>query len=132
MPTATRGKTTQQTDTKAKAKAPKPLNSITIEIDLGDKGKALLDKLAEHRQVRLAAEKEEKVLKAQLAEMIDSGLKKEQKRHQKLIVRAAGVLRGTRSWRSRKNTDYDMLLQAFPEAYEAVVSDNEYTQFDPA
>jgi hypothetical protein len=125
--TATRGEATQQTP-----KAKKPLNSKTIEVDLGDKGKALLDKMAEHRQVRLAAEKEEKVLKEQLVPMIEEALGRKQKRTEKLIVRAAGVIRGTRAWRSRKQTDVDLLLEAFPEAFEAAVSDNEYPQFDPA
>jgi hypothetical protein len=127
--TATRAADTTQ----AKPVKKKPRNSVTIEIDLGDQGKELLDKMSEHRQVRLAAEKEEKILKEQLGKLIDATLgKKTQKPHQKLLVRAGGVLRGTRSWRGRKNTDFDILLQAFPEAYEAAVSESEYTQFDPA
>jgi hypothetical protein len=124
---------TRPTEAKqAKPAKKKPRNSVTIEIDLGDAGKVILDKMGEHRQIRLAAEREEKILKEQLQKHIDASLPKPQKPHQKLLVRAGGVIRGTRSWRGRKNTDFDILLQAFPEAYEAAVSESEYTQFDPA
>jgi hypothetical protein len=123
---------TRPTPTKQAPAKKKPRNSVEIEVDLGDAGKVILDKMSEFRQTRLAAEREEKRLKTQLSELIDSTLKKEQKSHQKLLVRAAGVIRGTRSWRGRKNTDLDLLLQAWPEAYTACVSESEFTQFDPA
>lgn len=119
--TATRAASTKQ-DSKPKVKPVKQ-----VEVDLGDAGKVILDKMAEHRQVRLAAQREENALKEQLQELLPK-----MKKNSKLTVRAAGVIRGTVSWRKRKNTDFDLLLQAFPEAFEAVVSDNEYTQFDPA
>jgi hypothetical protein len=119
--TATRGQAAQQT----KPVKVKPVK--TVEVDLGDAGKAILDKMAEHRQTRLAAAKEEDLLKAQLKQLLP-----ELKKNRKLVVRAAGVIRGTVTWRSRKNTDLDMLLQAWPEAFEACVSTKEFTQFDPA
>jgi hypothetical protein len=124
--TATRAASTTQT-TPAKKTKSKARNSTTVEVDLGDAGKAILDKMAEHRQVRLTAQKEEDILKKQLKELLPK-----QKKHEKLLVRAAGVIRGTSSWRGRKNTDLDLLLQGWPEAYEACVTENVYTQFDPA
>jgi hypothetical protein len=127
--TATRGKAAQQKTAKAKTKAP----TIKLkELELGDKGAAILDTMAQHRQVRLAAEREEKVLKTQLAELIDETLGRPQKKREKLVVRAKGVIRGTRGWRTRKSTDLDLLLEAFPEAFEATVTENTFTQFDPA
>lgn len=129
MTTATRGKAAQQTTT---PKAKPALNTETIEIDLGVKGKRLLDKMAEFRQQRLAAEREEKILKEQLTKLIDDTLGREQKPSEKLLVRASKVIRGTRSWRRRKNTDLDLLLEGWPEAFEAVVSTKEFTQFDVA
>jgi hypothetical protein len=110
----------------AKKAAAAPQTQAT-EVDLGAKGKRILDKMAEFRQVRLNAEREEKLLKAQLKELLP-----EPKKGTKLIVRTGKVIRGTVSWRSRKNTDLDLLLQGWPEAYEQCTSDNEYTQFDPA
>jgi len=98
-----------------------------VECDLGDEGKAILDKMAEHRQVRLAAQREENALKEKLAELLPKLKKKE-----RMTVRAAGVIRGTLSWRSRTNTDLDLLLAGWPEAYDAVTEKKTYTQFDPA
>lgn len=127
MKTATRGKAAQQI--KAKTKAP----TIKVkDLELGDKGVMILDSMAQHRQVRLAAEREEKILKEQLKELIDTKLGRNQKKREKLVIRAAGVIRGTRSWRSRKNVDMDLLLEAFPEAFEQTVTENFFTQFDPA
>jgi hypothetical protein len=120
--TATRVADTKQDKKPVKAK---PIKQV--ECDLGDAGKAILDKMGEFRQARLAAEREEKILKEQLKELLPT-----LKKNSRMTVRAAGVIRGTVSWRKRKNTDFDLLLQAWPEAFEAVVSDNEYTQFDPA
>lgn len=127
MKTATRGKAAQQN--KAKTKAP----VIKVkDLELGEKGAKVLDSMAQHRQVRLAAEKEEKILKEQLKELIEKELGRNQKKREKLVIRAKGVIRGTRSWRSRKNVDFDLLLEAFPEAFEQTVSENLFTQFDPA
>lgn len=125
--TATRTASAKQSKKADKAKTIK-----VTEIDLGTQGKQILDQMAEHRQVRLAAQKEENLLKEELGELIESTLGRKQKKREKLLVRAEKVIRGSRSWRQRKNTDYDLLLQAFPEAYEATVSTSVYTQFDPA
>lgn len=125
MTTATRAASAKQVKTaKAKKKAP---TIKQVECELGEDGKKILDKMAEHRQARLAAKREEDALKAQLQELLPK-----LKKNQRLTVRAAGVIRGTLAWRRRVNTDLDLLQQGWPEAYEACTSVNTYTQFDPA
>jgi hypothetical protein len=111
----------------AKQKTPKKVTIKQVECDLGDEGAKILDQMAEHRQTRLAAQREEKVLK----EKLDAILPK-LKKNQRMTVRAAGIIRGTLSWRGRTNVDTDLLLAGWPEAYDAVTEKKQYTQFDPA
>jgi hypothetical protein len=121
VPTATRA-------TRAKQKTTKKAPAIKqVECDLGDEGAKILDAMAEQRQIRLAAQREEKAQK----EKLDAILPK-LKKNQRMTVRAAGIIRGTLSWRGRTNVDTDLLLAGWPEAYEAVTERKTYTQFDPA
>lgn len=106
----------------------------TYEVEIGKAGQYVLDKLANARQDRLQAEKIEKPLKEQLKEFYSEPASKLEK-GDTLIVKALGVVRGRVTLRGfgRKEVDLDLLLQAFPEAYAACVSEADpYLQFDPA
>ena len=111
------------------AKTKKARTPKTFELELGRGGQGILDQLANFRAERLAAERKEKPLKLRLKELYSPESDK-LKYGDTLVIKALGVVRGTVSVRKRKNVDLDLLLQAFPEAYAACVSEIEYTQFD--
>jgi hypothetical protein len=124
-----------QTATRTSAKATAAPAPAVHEVEVGRGGQHLLNKLANARIARLLAERTENPLKEKWKERFTleadkvGGLKK----GDVLVIKALGVVRGQVTMRSRgKSVDLDLLLQAFPEAYEACVSENESLQFDPS
>lgn len=105
-----------------------------IEIDLGRTGKTLLDKFAGSRMTRLLAERAERPSKERLKEIVDSAVEEhELQKDEVIVVKAMGVVRGKISIKDRgPSCDYDLLMQAFPEAYAACVTRSASAQFDPA
>lgn len=117
--------------TRSRAKStPAATAGKILEVEVGRGGKNLIDKLANARIARLMAEQTEKPLKDAVkelwledAEALELG--------DTLLVKAMGVVRGRVTLRHRaKTVDLDLLLTAFPEAYEKCVSDNVSPQFD--
>lgn len=98
-----------------------------VEVNLPDEAFAVVNELAKARLIRIAAERQEKELKAKLFAMLP-----EQAKGTKLILKVAGAIRGTVSWRQRSGIDSDLLLQGFPEAYAACQTETEYQQLNPA
>lgn len=98
-----------------------------VEVTLPDEAYAVVNELAKARLARIAAERQEKELKAKLFAMLP-----EHKKGTKLVLKVAGAIRGTVSWRQRSGIDADLLLQGFPEAYDACRSETDYQQLNPA
>lgn len=122
-----------QTATRARAKATAAATPEIIEVEVGRGGKHQIDMLANARQQRLAAEKVEEPLKDAWKRTWEALVPENFKKGDTLVIKALGVVRGRVTMRSRgKTVDLDLLMQAFPEAYAACVSENESLQFDPA
>lgn len=120
--------TASRTSAKPAAAAAEPQ---VLEIEVGRAGKFALDKLANARIERLMAEKVERPLKDKVTALWSEAAK-DLGKGDVLVVKAAGVVRGRVTVRPRqKSVDLDLLLQAFPEAFEACVSDTESPQFEP-
>ena len=122
-----------QTATRSKRTATAPAAPQTHEVEVGRGGKHIIDKLANARADRLAAERVEDPLKERWRgiweDLVPAGFAK----GDTLVIKALGVVRGRVTLRSRgKSIDLDLLLSAFPEAYQACVTETESLQFDPA
>ena len=120
--------TTTRTSARSTAAASAPK---TLEIEVGRKGQGILNKLANLRVARLMAEREEKPTKEQARELwLEASRSLEV--GDVLLVKAMGVVRGQVTLKRRAPAvDLDLLLQAFPEAYEKCVQTDVYTpQFD--
>jgi hypothetical protein len=120
-----------QTATRTSAKPTAAAGPKTIEIEVGRKGQGVLNKLANLRVARLMAEREEKPVKEQArelwleaAETLEVG--------DVILVKAMNVVRGRVSLKRRAaEVDLDLLLAAYPEAFEACVNTEVYSpQFD--
>jgi hypothetical protein len=121
-----------QTATRKSAKTA-PSSTTTREIEVGKKGRKLLDKLANFRMARILAERDEKPYKAEVNEML-AGEAAKLRVGDVLVVRAEGNIRGKVTLKKRAPAvNLELLKDAFPEAYEACVDNDVHTpQFDPA
>lgn len=120
-----------QTATRTSAKPTAAAAPKTLEIEVGRKGQGILNKLANLRVARLMAEREEKPVKEQARELwLEAS--RELVPGDVILVKAMGVVRGRVTLKKRAPAvDLDLLMSAFPEAYEKCVQDNVYTpQFD--
>jgi hypothetical protein len=115
MATATRAKSAS----KPAAKTEKPVKDV--EVDLPDVAGKLLAEIAEARLAKSAADRKEKAAKAQLTQLLPK-----HKKRTRLVLKIAGEIRGKVSWRSRTGLDPDLLMQGWPEAYEACKTTSEY------
>ena len=122
-----------QTAVRTSAKPTAAAGPKTLEIEVGRKGQGILNKLANLRVARLMAEREEKPAKEQARELwIEAA--KDLKVGDVILVKAMGIVRGRVSLKRRApEVDFDLLMQAFPEAYEKCVDNEVFSpQFDPA
>ena len=105
-----------------------------LEVNLGRGAAAILNRCANAREARLAAEKVEAPLKEARMQLIIDAMGGTLPEGERIVVKAMNVVRGTISWRPKQKTiDLALLLEAYPEAYAACVSDGgKYPQFDPA
>lgn len=121
--TATATKATQV----AKTRTPK-----TYTLDVGTAGLKLLVKLANARAERLNAERTERPLKESLATLY-ADMASKLKPTDRIQVTARGNIVGEVVCVSgAKKVDMDLLLSAFPEAYQHCVSDTTHLRFSPA
>lgn len=113
------------------AKTAKVRQPKVRKLDLGDTGRKLLDKLANARAERLAAEKVEKPLASTLKQLFADEATK-LKQGDTLIIEAKGVVRGRVTLNpGAKSVDLDLLKEGWPEAFQACVSDTEHLRFSP-
>jgi hypothetical protein len=124
------------TTTTAKKATPvqEPVHVPTVwELDLGSQVAVLFDDLSAARQDRLAAERKEKPLKA-AAKALWEGECEDLEQGDTLKVLTAGELQGNviRCPNPQPDVDFDLLLQAFPEAYQACVKRGTHLRFNPA
>jgi hypothetical protein len=110
----------------SQAKDPKPQYDDAF-VDLTAKQIKSLNGWSEARQLRLDAEKLEKAYKAELDAILP-----EVPVGQRIKIRAKGIVRVVVGWRPREGTDRDLLLQGFPEAYEATKTHIDYQVYNPA
>lgn len=112
---------------KAKTRTPK-----TRTLELGKTAGRFFDKLAEARQQRLSAERIEKLNKGAIQELyIDSTTK--MKVDDQLVLTVDNEIRGrVTCTHGGKAVDLDLLLEGWPEAFEACVKDTTQLRFSPA
>lgn len=104
----------------------------TWELELGVTGGDLLRQLADARQERLAGERKEKPLKAAVKALYEPECD-DLEQGDVLQVLANGELMGTVARVPGNNQcDWDLLLQAYPEAYQACVTKPDHLRFNPA
>lgn len=121
-----------QTTTRRGARSTAAAAPATLEIEVGRSGKHIFDRLANLRVARLLAQRDERPVKDQ-AEALWADAAKDLKEGDVLIVKAMGIVRGRVSLKRRAPVvDLDLLMTAFPEAYEACVRQGSSPQFDPA
>jgi hypothetical protein len=102
------------------------------ELELGATGGELLRQLAEARQERLAGERAEKPLKAAVKALYEPECE-DLEQGDILQVLAQGELMGTVARvPGNLQCDWDLLLEAFPEAYQACVTKPDHLRFNPA
>ena len=111
----------------AKVRVPK-----TRTLDVGKAGLALFRKAGRARQVKLAAERAFKPFETAAKQLyVDEGAKLKLK--DSLIITGDGETIGRVTREPGANSvDMDMLLDAFPEAYEACVKPTSHLRFYPA
>lgn len=112
MATATRAQSTTRTSQQQPS---------TIEVNLTPTQATALNNLRQARLDKKDAESREKAAKAVLLPVLDS-----QPKGVKLILKRGKTLLGQVSWRPRTDLDKDLLLEGWPEAYEAVKRESEY------
>jgi len=111
----------------AKVRTPK-----TRTLDVGKAGLGIFKKLRTARQVKLAAEREFKPLDTAAKQLFaDEGAKLKLKDSLILVHDGETIGRVTRE-PGANSVDLDMLLDAFPEAYEACVKPTNHLRFYPA
>lgn len=102
------------------------------ELELGSTGRTLLEQLAEARQERLAGERKEKPIKVAVKALYEPECE-DLKQGDILQVLANGEIMGTVARvPGNLQCDWDLLLEAFPEAYQACVSKPDHLRFNPA
>lgn len=119
----------------AKPAAPKVTTKVdgdvtTYEVNLtAAKVEPMLAKMAEYNEAKKTSERIEKELKKELREL--AGAPKLENKNQRILLKVSGIIRGVWNFRSRTNCDLDLLMSAFPEAFDACTSKSEYEQFTP-
>lgn len=116
--------TAPQISTKAILSATTP-KSATFDLPGTMSGK--FDRLSQVRNARLELEAEEKAIKGEILDMLP-----ERAKGIKFVLRVGGVIRANVSKGSRTNVKPTALLEAFPEAYEALATETFYDQVTPA
>jgi hypothetical protein len=120
------------TQTAAKATSAKVRTPKTRTFDVGRAGAKVFKKLRTARQVKLAAEREFKPLDTAAKQLFaDEGAQLKLKDSLILVGDGETIGRVTRE-PGAKAVDLDLLLSAFPEAYEKCVSDTNHLRFYPA
>lgn len=99
----------------------------TCVFDLPAEMGAKFDRLSNVRYARMELEKEEKALKKEIAAILPERVK-----GVKFVLRVAGVIRANIRLDSKTNVKAAALLEAFPEAYEALASESSYDVLTPA
>ena len=121
--------TAQATKVAAKVEVRTP---TVWQLELGDTGAQLIDALAEARQERLAGERAERPLKESLRVLYEPECD-DLEQGDTLQILTNGELRGNVSRvPGQKKVDLDLLMTAFPEAYEQCVEDTDHLRFNPA
>lgn len=120
--------------TRVSATKPTVLQDPNVEyFDLPNtqKNQQLLADWAEMKANKSYWEGREKDLKAQIDEL--TGYKSlDKKKGEKLFVRLAGAIRLKIGWAERSDVDRDLLMQGFPEAYQATKTTTTYATVSAA
>lgn len=99
----------------------------TAVFDLPSDMAAKFDELSNVRYARMELEKREKALKAEITDLLP-----ERQKGVKFVLRVAGVIRANVRQDSKTNVSAKALLEAFPEAYEALAKESSYDVVTPA
>lgn len=105
---------------------PEPL---TFTLPASPKSDKLIARFSEARQQALYWEKELKAVKAEVKAAVGAETLPD---YVPLIVKLRGAIRLKISWGTNRGTDRDLLLQGFPEAFEATATESPYQIVSPA
>lgn len=121
-----------QTITAQRAKQVEVRTPTVWTLELGGTGATLIDALVEARQERLAGERTEKPLKEALKHIYEPECE-DLEQGDTLQVLTNGEVRGNViRCPGAPKVDLDLLMQAFPEAFEKCVSPTTHLRFNPA
>lgn len=93
------------------------------------KSDKLMARLSEAKIQKAYWEKEEKAVKVEIKNAVGA---QDLPEYVPLIIRLRGAIRAKITWGTHRGTDRDLLLQGFPEAFEATNVEAPYQMVTPA